>query len=63
MRPWRGWISCRPEHRDRWRQRLEELGVRVGPWNQSDVVFDSCEVADVAVLDPFWGELYWGTVD
>lgn len=41
---------------------LESLGVKVGPWIESDQTFDDCEVSAESFnkLDPHWGRFIWG---
>jgi len=60
----RGWIQpCKnTSNVDNYRRVLEDVGVKVGPWNESKQEFENCVVTMSALesLDPLWGQYIWG---
>ncbi len=54
----KGWIIARKEAGPE----LEALGVRLGPYDEGEGSFESCEVSAEAFekLNPLWGRFYWG---
>ena len=54
----RGWISGDKNDREI----LQQLGVKVGPWEESIEAWTPCDVTPEALkrLDRMWGRFIWG---
>jgi len=54
----KGWVVAYEDER----KQLEDLGVRLGPWDSRTVTFENCEFDDEAIkrLEKHWGTFYWG---
>jgi len=54
----KGWIVAPLEDKPL----LEGMGIRLGPFDADEIVFNDCEVPDEAMesLNPLWGRIYWG---
>jgi hypothetical protein len=55
---YRGWIAG--EKKDE--KVLLDLGVKLGPWNEGQQDWTSCEVSSDVMekLDSLWGRFVWG---
>jgi len=54
----RGWISGDKSDLEI----LQQLGVKVGPWEESIEAWTPCDVTQIALksLDRMWGRFIWG---
>lgn len=50
---YKGWIIAKEEDKEK----LQELGIRLGLYNKEEHLFEDCIVSDdvLVALDPFWG--------
>jgi hypothetical protein len=59
-----GWIQPCSKTSDvsNYRRVLEDVGVRVGPWDMFKQEFQDCAVtmSDFEQLEPLWGQYIWG---